>query len=145
MTNYSSIGAYASQVRAFRAAMSGPEATAVTRAQGEWGAEVAKREARRDLGGDTRFSGWPGVDLADLQVRPLRTSPAALLSPTPMSAAGWTVAESGRNRGRRVGRRWNGVTPAKHTATRAVAAMEVEAQQVAEDCVHKIVRTYFGG
>lgn len=122
------------------------------------------RAAARDLGGDPKFSGWrPWLEL---QVRPVRTG--ALIAPTRQSAGPWTVAESGRNnlagpipnrtrgggvrvlrsgttsvRGRRRGRRWNGVTAGKNTATEATERFERASGPVAEKEFRLVVRRHF--
>lgn len=66
--------------------------------------KIAVTEVRRDVGGDTRMSGWDR-DLADLVVKPLRGSTAgAMLHPTRKSGGPWKVVEIGRNQGNALGR-----------------------------------------
>lgn len=73
--------------------------------------EMAKRaervlltQARRDLGGDTTFSGWRGRDLADLRIRSARSRDGHWIFPTRKSGGPWKVAEQGRNQGNATGR-----------------------------------------
>ena len=70
----------------------------ITEAQAENAIEVATGEARRDLGGDTRFSGWsgPSRDLSYLNVRRLRSRKGHIVYPDKKAAGPWKVAESGR-------------------------------------------------
>lgn len=123
---------------------------------------IAEREASSDLGGDPKFSGW--APTLDTKVKPLPDG--ALVQPTRSSAGPWTVAEKGRNVGEtglflgpamtraggtirrradgsvarqraRKGKRWNGVTRGKGTATKATEAMDRELADIPEKHVRK--------
>lgn len=134
------------------------------RAIGEAVIPEAYRAAAADLGGDPKFSGWrPWLEL---RVRTIPTG--AVVSPTRSSAGPWTVAEYGRNtmagprtridrrtgntrrlkrggvsvvRGR--GRRWNGVTAGKGTATDATGRMERKSEPVAEKEFRLVLKRHF--
>lgn len=120
--------------------------------------KIATREASSDLGGDPKFSGW--APALETKVKPLRAG--ALISPTKTSAGPWTVAEFGRNtlsgpglnaRGRtsrrkdgsviirrRGGKRWNGITQGKGTASSAADQFEKAAEKIAEAEIRKHFR-----
>ena len=129
---------------------------------------IATAQASRDLGGDPKFSGWKPP--LDTQIKPKPYG--AVLLPTKSGAGPWTVAEFGRHRGnaggfsgpginrktgktartksgglRKVrsvkGKRWNGTTDPKHTATEAVGHMDRELPQIAAKGVLRTQRRYF--
>ena len=135
------------------------------------GAKVAAREAARYLGGDTRFSGWSGPDLADMRIQRAGRS-GHVLPPTRGSAGAWTVADRGRNKGnasgfqgpgvnRRTGltsrtkagnvrkvravkrRRWNGYTAGFGTAARAADMMDKAAEPIAERAMRTVIAKHF--
>lgn len=142
-----------------------------------WGEKVAKaarpeayRAAAADLGGDPKFSGWPG-DWLRLDVKPKRWG-AALIPASRLAAGMWTVAEVGRNQGdaqgfqgpgvnRRTGltartksgnlrkvravqsRRWNGYTQGKGTASDAQARFESLAERIPDQELKKLLRRSF--
>jgi hypothetical protein len=141
-----------------------------TRRMAEVMAGHARVEAGRDLGGDTRFSGWtPGPNLADLRIRRARSGVGTLLTPTRTSAGGWTVAQFGRNKGdsgqfqgpalnRRTGARaftktgkvrrfkagrWNGYTQGKGTADRAFRSSERDVGKIADRAMRTAVLKHF--
>lgn len=66
--------------------------------------DVSEQEAARDLGGDTKFSGWEGRDLADMRVKRGYKSGGHWLFPTRKSGGPWKVAQQGRNKGNATGR-----------------------------------------
>lgn len=129
---------------------------------------IAERAASGDLGGDPKFSGWkPSLDT---RIKTIETG--AVLMPTKSGAGPWTVAEFGRHHGnaggfagpgvnrstgltkrtksgglRKVratkGRRWNGYTDPKHTATKATDRMEHELPGIAEKAVLRTERKHF--
>lgn len=147
---------------------------AVTLAMAKRGEQIAERFARRDVGGDMRFSGWRIGSLGDLEIKPLKGGGHILFPPRSI-AGGWTVAEKGRNDMRgdpggfqgpgvnsrtgetqrtksgavrkvraRKARRWNGTTLGKHTATDAVKAMQKEMPDLAEKAMGQVIRKHFG-
>lgn len=130
--------------------------------------KIAEQQASADLGGDAKFSGW--APPLDTHVKMVKTG--ALMLPTRSGAGPWTVAESGRHRGggggfagpgvnrktgttsrtksgglRKVkavkGKRWNGYTDPKHTASKAVARMEHELFPIAEIQIRRIEQRHF--
>lgn len=80
------------------------ELQGATEAMAEKARDISKQEASRDLGGDTRFSGWAGRDLADLRVKRGYRSGGHWLFPTKKSGGPWKVAQQGRNMGNATGR-----------------------------------------
>ncbi len=134
------------------------------------GQQIAEQVASGDLGGDPKFSGWAPV--LETQVRPSREKFGAVMLPTKVSAGPWTVAEQGRNMGetgavlgpgvnrrtgltsrtksgglRKVrtsrGRRWNGYTDGKRTASKAVARIEAETKVLAATLARRAVAKTF--
>lgn len=132
------------------------------------GQDIARDAASADLGGDPKFSGWA----PELDTKVKKTRGGAVLSPTRSSAGPWTVAQRGRNKGnaggfagpginrrtgitsrtragniRRVrtvaGRRWNGYTEGKNTASDAVAEMERQLPKIAEGESRKVMQKRF--
>lgn len=142
----------------------------ITRDLGKRAQRIAEKEARSDLGGDVEMSGWPR---AALNTRIKTDAPGAtvLLPRSRLAAAGWTVANDGRNVGetglslgpgmnhrtgqtsrtkkgnvRRRGfraKRWNGVARGKGTADRARDVMESEFPRVVDAGVKKALRKRF--
>lgn len=129
---------------------------------------IAKDAASADLGGDPKFSGW--APTLDTQIKKVRDG--VILTPTRSSAGPWTVAERGRNQGnasgfagpginrrtgitsrtksgglRKVratkGRRWNGYTRGKNTASDAVAEMDRELPKIAERETRRVIVKHF--
>jgi hypothetical protein len=139
---------------------------------GERAKRLAAQAAAADLGGDAKFSGW--VPELETQFRSLRKpDQGVLISPTKRSAGPWTVAERGRNQGnaggfagpgvnrrtgatarrsdgtvRRVrasrGRRWNGTTQAKNTASDAVALFERQLLPLVERGLLELTKKHLG-
>jgi hypothetical protein len=143
---------------------------AVARDIGEKSQGIAEREASGDLGGDPKFSGWAPV--LDTKFRVLDDGRTVSFSPTRSSAGPWTVAEIGRNQGNasgfagpamtrsggalartksgsvrrtraRPGKRWNGRTSGKGTATRTTAAIERMAPKEVDVEVGSLLRRTF--
>ena len=168
MATFPSPEAFAAELDRFERTVTRDQRTA-TRLMAENAARIAKGEAARDLGGDTRFSGWtPGPDLSDLRIRRVGETGTIVL-PSRRAAGGWTVAQFGRNKGnasgfqgpgvnRRTGaraftktgkvrrvrsRRWNGYTAGKGTADRAVAAAERAADRIADRSMQTSIRRHF--
>lgn len=135
---------------------------------GEYAQKVAERQASSDLGGDPKFSGWAPV--LDTKLR--FTREAVIMSPTRSSAGPWTVAEQGRNQGNvsgffgpamtrsggtvgrtksggvrrtraRAGKRWNGRTEGKGTASRTVAEIERNVPPKVNRFVVTVTRKHF--
>lgn len=142
--------------------------TKIVRQIAEKAQAIADASASADLGGDPKFSGWK----PELSTQIKSTSKGAVLLPTKSSAGPWTVAEFGRHRGpgggfagpgvnrrtgntartksgalRKVsatkGKRWNGYTNPKHTASKAVAKMAVELPKIAEKGVRDVMVRHF--
>lgn len=129
-----------------------------TREMAENARRVALSEARSDLGGDTRFSGWSGRDLSDLVIKRGRrvgvNDTSHWMFPTRKSGGPWKVAEYGRNTttligptvressvgisgrrkraGRRSFKRWNGITAGKGTASNAADRFNRDSERIAE-------------
>lgn len=103
MADFKSAGAFADTMRDLQAAIERQRLEAT-----EEMVRKAERhltsEARRDLGGDTAFSGWRGRDLADLRIKQSRQSDGHWIFPTRKSGGPWKVAEQGRNQGNATGR-----------------------------------------
>lgn len=128
---------------------------AASEAAGKKAEDIAEREAAKDVGGDLKFRGWAPV----LDTKWRLIDEGVLITPTRSSAGPWTVAEQGRNQGNasgfagpgstrtggaigrtkaggvrstraRAGKRWNGRTRGRRTATRTVAAFERELPKV---------------
>ena len=127
--------------------------------------KIAHRAAANDLGGDIKHSGW-GVNL-DVVAAPLKNG-GVLIKPTRSSAGPWTVAERGRNIGesgktlgpgisqktgvtsrnkngalRKIGtvkgKKWNGYTKPKNTASDAVAMFERDMPKVVDKAVFDLI------
>lgn len=161
MPTWQSIDAFQRDVSSLSREMD-RELSKATRRMVERAERIAGEEARRDLGGDSRFSGWtPGPDLSDLRIKSFKPN-AHIIYPTRSSAGGWTTATVGRNKGnapgysgpginRRTGltsrtkagnvrkvrtfnsrTRWNGYTAGKGTADRAVDRMESDSEKIAD-------------
>jgi len=171
MPTFTSFGAWGAAYENMVKDLDGPAKRKITRDMAEQAQKIADRAAGADIGGS--FSGWRRgnpIEL-DTQIRNARDN-NALLIPTRTSAGPWTVAEKGRNQGnargfsgpginrrtgvtartksgavRRVratrGRRWNGVTQGKRTASEAVAAMERELPKFAARGVLVAQRKHF--
>ena len=75
-----------------------------TEAMAKRARDISIQEASRDLGGDSRFSGWSGRDLADMRVKRGYKSGGHWLFPTKKSGGPWKVAQQGRNMGNATGR-----------------------------------------
>lgn len=116
---------------------------------------IADAQARADLGGDAKFSGWKPT--LDTKLKPFATGVA--MTPSKTGAGPWTVAEFGRHHGNGAGfsgpgigkkgltkklksggvgkvkavkgKRWNGYTDPKSTASKAIARMESELPPIA--------------
>jgi len=128
----------------------------VMHAIGKMAKGEADKFAKRDLGSDGQFSGWP----ASLATRYEILGPGRLsFKPSSARAAGrWTVAELGRNasqgprlrsssltptgrkRSAKSMRRWNGVTAGKGTASDALAVIEPKAVKIADSHVGRSIR-----
>ena len=168
MATFNSVQAFEAELRALERTVERDQ-RAATRLMAETAAKIARGEAARDLGGDTRFSGWtPGPDLGDLKIRRVGKT-GAVVSPSRRSAGGWTVAQFGRNKGNAKGfqgpgvnrktgarsftktgkvrrfrsRRWNGYTAGKGTADRTVDAAEKAADKIADRAMRTAVRKHF--
>lgn len=145
----------------------------ITRQMAEEGQRIAAHAAAADLGGDRAFGNWArGNKIAlDTHLKAGRND-STLLTPTRSSAGPWTVAEQGRNQGnargfagpginrrtgitsrtksgglRRVratrGRRWNGTTQGKRTASDAAKVMERELPKIAAREYRKVLVKHF--
>lgn len=152
--------------------LTGPEQRRITRQMALVAQQIANQHAARDLGGDRGFSGWNRGNPITLDTNLRFVKTGTLLSPTRSSAGPWTVAEQGRNQGnaggfsgpginrrtgitsrtksgavRRVrsvrGRRWNGTTAGKGTATRAVVEMDRKLPPIADRAVLGVMRKRF--
>jgi hypothetical protein len=101
---------------------------------------IAIAQAARDLGGDPMFSGWRPM----LELDKRTTDVEASIFPT-SSSGKWTVAESGRHSGSAThgGKRWNGRTRGKGTATKALAEMQKVLPPMVEQGVAKTIAKRF--
>jgi hypothetical protein len=157
MPTWSSMSAFSADLSKLARELEREEARRITREMAEKAQRIATAAASADLGGDPKFSGWAPV--LDTQIKSGRDS-SHLLTPTRTGAGPWTVAEQGRNRGkvggrlagpslggprsvrgvrRARGRRWNGYTQGKGTASDAVARMERELPPIAERQVRRVI------
>lgn len=171
MPSWSSMAAFGADLAGLEAELTGPEQRRITRLMGREAQQIADRQAQRDLGGDRAFSGWnrgAPIPLAT-HLKTTRSDGTVLL---PKFPGGWTVAEQGRNQGnasgfagpgvnrrtgrtartksgalRKVravqGRRWNGTTAGKGTATEATADMARKLPLIADREVLKVTRRRF--
>lgn len=101
MPTWTSAAAFLSDVEKAKREIERDEALAITKEMAERHAAISVEESQRDLGGDSRFSGWVGRDLADLQIKQKRGggSPGHWVFPTRKSGGPWKVVEKGRNQG----------------------------------------------
>jgi hypothetical protein len=156
---------FAAKLDRFANGLRDPELRKVMDQAGKAAQKTAERAASADLGGDPKFSGWaPTLDTKIAHVGEGKV----VVHPTRSSAGPWTVAEQGRNQGnaggfagpgvnrrtgltsrtksgklrkvRQAGRRWNGRTAGKGTASKATAAMERETPRIIEDGVRRAIR-----
>lgn len=169
MANYRTLGAFSADIKKLGRTLGNEGAKAIVKVMGDEAEKLARRAASADLGGDPKFSGWaPRLD--DLQLKPIGTG-KILLTPTRLSAGPWTVAESGRNQGnasgfsgpgvnrktgvtartktgglRKVratkGKRWNGTTKGKDTASDSVAAINREMPKIAATELAKVINKF---
>lgn len=99
------LASYAAEVDKLNRDLEKKAVAEITLKQAQTAKGIALSEARSDLGGDSRFSGWRGRDLADMKIKKLRgRSEGHILVPTRKSAGPWKVAEQGRNMGGAAGR-----------------------------------------
>lgn len=171
MPSWSSMADFGKDLAKLTDDLSTDEQRRITRMMGKEAQQIAGQQAAQDLGGDKAFSGWNRggpIPLAT-RLKSGRHDETVLL---PKFAGGWTVAELGRNQGnaggfagpginrrtgitsrtksggvRKVrsvrGRRWNGVTRGKATATRATDEMAHKLPQIADREVLKVTRRRF--
>ena len=129
----------------------------------------AKSAASADLGGDAKFSGWePTLDTAYDIVGPGKL----LFKPTRRGAGPWTVAEQGRNNANasgfqgpginvktgvtsftnagsvrkvrsRKGKRWNGTTQGKGTASDALTRIDRKVPIIVNQNIGRAIRKIF--
>lgn len=169
MASYSSIGDYGAQIKRFSKELATSERSKITLAMAKAGQKIAEQTAKRDLGGDDKFSGWE--PRLDTQIKETKDGDHILM-PTRTSAGPWTVAERGRNQGGSTGfagpgvnartglttrnksgslrkvrsrkaKRWNGYTRGKNTASDAVAIMRRDVIKVAEKQYERVLDKYF--
>lgn len=169
MATFKSVEAFAREVDKMDRRIAKETAKAVTFEQARQAQKIARRAASADLGGDPKFSGW-APRLATV-VKPTRNS-GHILTPTRSSAGPWTVAEQGRNKGdaggfagpgvnrrtgvtsrrkdgslrkvrRSRGRRWNGYTAGKSTASEAVAEMDRTLPRLGDKELKRAIAKHF--
>lgn len=104
MSNWPDAAAFARELDTLARKMN-RELENATREMAEKARDISEQEAARDLGGDTRFSGWDGRDLSDLVIKRNRRSDGHWIFPTRKSGGPWKVAQQGRNKGNVVDRR----------------------------------------
>lgn len=153
-----SFASFAAKLDKAAANWTGPELKAAMTRVGEQAQQIAEKAASADLGGDPKFSGW--APRLETQIK--HTGPGAILiQPGRFAAGAWTVAEFGRNsqegprptvRLTRKGtvsrarqKRWNGRTPAKHTASDAVKVMNVDIPKAIEKEWARAISDTLGG
>ena len=169
MASFRSFAAFGAELDKLQREFDRVERARITRLMGERAQAIAEQAASRDLGGDPKFSGWaPRLDTELVT----KSDGSTLIGPTRSSAGPWTVAESGRNQGNargffgpgvnvrtgltsrtktgavrkvrvRKGRRWNGYTTGKGTASDATARMERELPLIAEAGVRRVLVKHF--
>lgn len=138
--------------------LSGGELKAVMTKVGVAAKSDALKAASADLGGDPKFSGWaPTLDTRFDHIG----DGAISFHPSKKGAGPWTVAEFGRNSAagppmmgpkilksgkasKAKGKRWNGRTRGKGTATKALAQIEKETPDRIEAEVKKAIQKAFG-
>jgi hypothetical protein len=160
------LASYGRKVEVFQKELT---ADAQSHAIGKMAKEAAREAASADLGGDPKFSGWaPTLDTRYDVIGPGRVS----FHPTPKSAGPWTVAERGRNQGNaggfsgpganrntgvtartksggvrkvraRQGRRWNGRTQGKNTASDALALIDKRLPKLVDSNIGRAIRKVF--
>lgn len=150
-----------------------PAMRKVLDAAGMEGKASAAAAARRDLGGDGKFSGWPKASL-EARYSDHRDGLGVTIHRAPRSAGPWRVADQGRNQGNatgfsgpgvnprtgrtargargmvrtvqpRRGRRWNGRTVGKNTWSDAEALMISRIPRVVEAEVDKLMMEWLNG
>lgn len=165
------MAAFVADLAGLEAELSGPEQRRITRLMGKEAQQISAKQAAHDLGGDKAFSGWNRGRPIPLDTR-LKSGQHGETVLLPKFAGGWTVAEQGRNQGnasgfagpginrrtgitartksgavRRVratrGRRWNGVTQGKRTATKATDEMAIKLPKIADREVLQVTRKRF--
>lgn len=171
MPTWDSLGAFVADLEKVGKDLTGPEKRKITRDMGKKAQTIATGAANADIGGS--FSGWRRGNPIELTTKLRTPGDGAtILSPDRSSAGPWTVAEKGRNHGesggflgpgvnrrtgltartrsggvRRVrasrGRRWNGTTAGKLTASEAIAKMEKDIPEVARKGVLRVQRKRF--
>lgn len=173
MPTFPSLDAFGRELVKLNTRLSTTEKRKITHTMGITAEVIAARAAQRDLGGDRAFSGWNRNRRRplDTKLKSVRGG-ATLLSPTRSSAGPWTVAETGRNKGNavgfagpginirtgftsrrkdgsvratraRAGKRWNGYTSGKSTASEATRVMERELPKIADVAVTIVTRQHF--
>lgn len=140
---------FAADLNRLASALGGSEMESVMTKLGVEAKKDATAAARRDLGGDARFSGWPKAELA---ARFDHNGPGSItILPTPRSRGPWVVAEFGRKAGRKATRRGSrriatwGATRGKSTWSDAVAIIERETPDRAMDALVHVVKGILGG
>ena len=169
MADFSSAAAFAREIAEFQRKLDREYAREIGRRVGKQAQDLAEREAKRDVGGDLQMRGW--APKLETQVKQKSNGDTWLL-PTRSGAGPWTEKEKGRNVGetgrflgpgatrrggavrRRAdgsvartragrGRRWNGVTRGKGTATRANKRIEREIPETVEKVFRRQLERHF--
>lgn len=169
MPNFASMDAFSRELGKMADEVNRKKRKDITGPMAEDAQKIIAAEVAKDVGGDIRFSGWAPYLVTEIK---FTSTGAAIVHPTRSSAGPFTVAEIGRNQGnasgfsgpginRRSGvtsrtksggirkqrnrkaKRWNGVTRGFGTASRAVARMNKELPDVADDGMRKITRRHF--
>lgn len=100
MPTWPNAAAFAADLERVQREINREDSLEATLAMAKFAEETLTSEASRDLGGDTRFSGWRGRDLADLRIKQARRrGNGHWIFPTRKSGGPWKVAEQGRNQG----------------------------------------------
>jgi hypothetical protein len=132
-------------------------ARAVAEKAGVAAKKAATAAASADLGGDPKFSGWK----PELVTRFDHLHPGLIsFHPTKGSAGPWTVAEFGRHQSagphligvkltksgkvsKGKGKRWNGRTAGKHTASEALAKIDRQTPDIVDREFKVVLRKFF--
>lgn len=136
---------FAQRLTVLSAGLGGEAMESVMTSLGVEAKNDALAAARRDLGGDNRFSGWNKAGLG-LEVRFDHVSNGVIaIIPTPRSRGPWAVAESGRAKGskfvKKRGRNYGwGPTRGKDTWTDAMNDVESETPERALTLLYETAR-----
>jgi hypothetical protein len=169
MATFAGFASFGVELEKLRKELDGAAKRKITGPMADKAQKIAEDVIAGDLGSDRKFPNWAPV--ADLQVK-FTPSNAAILLPTRSGAGVITVSEQGRHQGNasgfsgpgintrtgvtsrnkdggvrkvraRKGKRWNGTTQGKRTASKAVAKIDAAMPDVVEVNLRGVVTKHF--